>query len=131
MRIKHTLKDNKLEVTIYLQPKSHKMMKDVIFDTKNVLAFCRSRNLPVGTPLTPDVVCSNAGHNCTATWVFSISKEYKKQLTSPKKPATIDKVTKKKPSARSRARSIATRNRNKKKGTEDDRTSPDSNNSTD
>ena len=123
MRIKHTLTNNKLEVTIYLQPKTHKMMKDVVFDTKKVLAFCKSRGLPVGTPLTPDVVCSNKSSNCSATWVFSISKEYKKELTYEKKPDIINKTTRKKPSARSRARNIATRN--KKKGTESDKTKPE------
>ena len=123
MKIKHKIENNTITLDVQLKPKNHRSNTTIVFDIEEVKQYCKENDIPIGELIyARQALCDNRTiPNSRETWIFSISREYKKSLTKKSKPAIIsdkkvaETKTRKKPSARERATRIA-RNKNKSKG---------------
>ena len=114
IKIEHTVDNNIIEVVVSMKLKKYKSDKTVSYGYDQLVEYCSRNNLPIGTLVSSTCLeCANDREaNATGRWIFRISKEYKKSLTSSNKTVNVKKVKKSKP-ARSRAAALASSTRRK------------------
>ena len=92
MKFEHKIANNKITISAYVEPRKHPAEEDVRIGVADVERYCDENNVPIGRLVNTKgpVVCSNdSPESNTKIWIYEISAQYKKNLTSKINSANI------------------------------------------
>ena len=109
MKFKHKIANNKIVVDASVEPKKHSAEQEIRIRVVDVERYCDENNVPIGKLVSTrgPTICSNdSPESSTKTWIYEISPQYKKILTSKINSANI-KQDKKQSQPRKKKRSTS------------------------